>query len=96
MTNYYENMEQFPQYVRVQTSARAIQWTGDNLEEIFKFIPINKIRFKNNKVYIKTINGRVKLRVGDYIVSNGPDDFYPLREENFKKHYIPYEEKNFE
>ena len=87
MPTYEENMAEFPIYTRKVTTARAMRWTGENLETLFKFVPMNKLRFKNNRIYIKTANGKVKLCVGDYIVSNNSNDFYPLRPEVFEEHY---------
>ena len=74
-------------YTRKPTEITAIHWTGKNLDELFAFIPLNKLRFKNNRIYIKTMNGKVRLYVGDYVVKGGVEDFYPLREDVFKKHY---------
>ena len=77
----------FDTFTRKPTTVTAMQWTGKNIEELFAFIPMNKLRFKNSRIYIKTMNGKVRLHVGDYVVSGGVDDFYPLREEVFFNHY---------
>ena len=78
----------------------AIQWTGDNLEDIKKFTGEGYDCHSSDNLNILTRDGRENITVlkNDFIINyNGyilalqPDDFYGL----FTDHYKDYEEMWF-
>lgn len=63
-------------YLRTVEEYTAIQWTGDNIVEVFQFMapiePIYAHGFRNADeiVLIDTKEGRIGAKTGDYIVRN--------------------------
>ena len=73
----------------------AIQFTGDNWDEIQKFTGrqcVSKCDFNYkdgymiDKVYIRTLQGEVQFHKGDYIIK-GSHDCYPCNEMVFNETY---------
>lgn len=75
----------------------AIQWTGDNLEDIEKFLGEEYNYHSGDTLNVLTRDGRENITVlkndfifnyNGYILALPPDDFYGL----FTDHYKDYEE----
>ena len=65
----------------------AIQFIGDNVEEIKKFVgKYFEVRTIDG-IYIKTLEGVVKAIVGDYIIKGLRGEFYPCKPDVFEKKY---------
>lgn len=70
----------------------AIQFTGDNREEVSEFLgyaarasweePVNVI-------VIETLEGAMEAGVGDYIIKGIAGEFYPCRSDIFAASYEP-------
>ena len=56
----------------------AIEWTGDNWEEI-KAWTNGLSHMTNNKLYIETIEGTSPATVGDFIARGTQGEFYPIK-----------------
>ena len=57
-------------YVKKPVVIEACQWTGDNVEEIKKFVePIAEYLEDEQVILIHTLEGDMKANVGDYIIS---------------------------
>ena len=66
----------------------AVQWTGDNLEELRDFVPEE---FRYNKVSepmgIRTLEGVMTVSVGDWIIKGIQGEFYPCKPDIFEATY---------
>ncbi len=66
----------------------AVQWTGDNLDELCKLED-----FKLNYTYVNDVLGVYSLEgvmwasVGDYIIKGIKGEFYPCKPDIFKETY---------
>lgn len=73
----------------------AIQWTGDNMEEIKEFVGsavLEKIIPRENKpnchpIIIKTLEGPMLASENDYIIKGLRGEFYPCKPDVFEKKY---------
>ena len=70
----------------------AVQWTGDNLSELCKFVPK---QFRHNKIYqpmgIVTLEGVMTVVEGDWIIKGLKGEFYPCKPDIFEMTYEPVE-----
>lgn len=85
----------------------AVQWNGSNQKEIMDFVGESliynvfnfDITWDNDKgspyVYmvIRTLEGNMKVSVGDYIVKGLRGEFYPCKPDVFERKYEPVKEK---
>jgi hypothetical protein len=83
-------------YVKKPIPVPALQWTGDNFQEIKDFCTdenLEEMCFTNNKdLWIKTREGQLMAQVGDFIMKGIEGEFYPCAESIFKKTYDEVEE----
>lgn len=89
-------------------TVEAIQWTGNNLEEIMSFLG-SEFSYQDNtayftakfsydpssrKLFIFSLNnGQLEVTVNDYIVKNAFGEYYPCRRSIFEKAYKRKETK---
>lgn len=64
----------------------AIQWNGNNLEEIKRFTHYN-IDWDYYNLYVDTLEGRMTASEGDYIIKGLRGEFYPCKPDVFEKKY---------
>ena len=64
----------------------AIQWTGENQEEVQSFIVDNGF-VKGMYVDIGTLEGLMVASEGDYIIKGVSGEFYPCKPDIFKATY---------
>jgi hypothetical protein len=78
-------------YVKKPIPVSALQWTGENLEEIKAFCTDEngkEMCFTNHKdLWIRTREGELKASVRDYIMCGIEGEFYPCAESIFLKSY---------
>lgn len=77
----------------------AIQFTGDNKQEVIDFMRIhnegNGFHFEDikdlspEKVYIHTLEGEVTASRGDWIIKGVQGEFYPCKPDIFEATYEP-------
>jgi len=76
----------------------AIQFTGNNIAEIIKFMQEcangNKSRYlryntKKGEYFILTLEGEYKLTEGDYVICGVKGEFYPCKPDIFEITYEP-------
>lgn len=71
----------------------AIQWTGNNLEEMCAFVPKE---FRHNKIHepmgIITLEGVMTVSEFDYIIKGIKGEFYPCKPDIFEMSYEKIEE----
>lgn len=68
----------------------ALQWTGNNLEELRAFVPEE---FRDNRIHqplgIKTLEGIMTISEGDYVIKGVKGEFYPCKPDIFEMTYEP-------
>lgn len=70
----------------------AIQWTGENAEEVQEFLH-NGHEFaadgwvKGQYVDIGTLEGLMVASIGDWIIKGVAGEFYPIKADIFRKTY---------
>jgi hypothetical protein len=74
------------EFVAKPVTVRAIQWTGDNLEEIKRFCN-NMAFFENGYLYIETREGTSRARVNYWIVQGTMGEFYPVAPDVMENKY---------
>ena len=72
----------------------AVQWTGDNLDELFKLedFKLNYTYPNSNKpgervLGVYSLEGIMWASVGDYIIKGIKGEFYPCKPDIFKETY---------
>lgn len=91
-------------YRKKPVEIEALQWTGENLEEIKVFVGKSLTydiidtawEVGKGKPYvlmkIKTLEGDMIASEGDYIIKGISDEFYPCKPDIFKATYEEVEE----
>ena len=73
----------------------AIQWTGENLNELtFKFPKCFGSHLISNKseIVISTLEGNMVANIGDYIICGIKEEFYPCKPDIFEATYEKVED----
>jgi len=69
----------------------AVQWTGENFEELWKLLESKEGRAvyeeSDMSIFLETLEGTMKAEVGDYIIKGVQGEIYPIKEEIFLKTY---------
>ena len=66
----------------------AIQWTGNNLDEVTEFAKGSaRVIYNDNELYILTLDGVEKVFDGDWIVKGAHGEFYPCSSNVFIETY---------
>jgi hypothetical protein len=67
---------------------QAVQWNGNNLDELRAFVPEE---FRHNKINqpmgIVTLEGVMTVSDGDWIIKGVRGEFYPCKPDIFKETY---------
>lgn len=87
-------------YRKKPVDINAVQWKGDNFEEIKLFAnnsetikqPLDFDGKPYGILYINTLEGRHIAKVGDYIIKGVKGEFYPCKPEIFQMTYEEVEE----
>ena len=76
-------------WVKRPVEIEAVQWTGDNWDEVFDFVgPSLFMHSAPAKVLIiRTLEGAMEALTGDYIIKGIKNEFYPCREDIFLETY---------
>ncbi len=77
------------QYRKKPVVIEAVQWTGDNTDEIKNFIGNNFCYATINNIIIKTLEGEIEASKDDYIIKGVHGEFYPCKPDIFM---ITYDE----
>ena len=65
----------------------AIQWTGNNEDEVASFIGQCEFLYPEQQVIISTLEGDMKANKGDFIIKGLRGEFYPCKPDVFYKTY---------
>ena len=86
------------QYVKKPIPVSALQWTGENLEEIKAFCTDSKGQEKcftnHSDLWIHTIEGQLMAKINDYIIKGIIGEFYPCDKSIFLKSYDEFNPSN--
>lgn len=78
-------------YVKKPIVVKAVQWTGDNLNEIREFCNCDCHNDcyvdATDKIIIYTLKGDVTAFSGDYIINDVNGESYPCKPDIFKETY---------
>lgn len=83
-----------PKFRKKPVVIEAVQWTGDNREEMEKFIP-NTILAKKNaeeELAIGTLEGVMTASKNDWIIKGIHGEYYPCKPDIFEKTYEPVDD----
>lgn len=73
-------------YIKKPIMVEAIQYTGDNEEEILEFMNHKgyfKDENKKQTLIIPTLEGDMRANIGSWIVKGAIGEYYPVREDIF-------------
>ena len=82
-------------YIKIPVKIRAIQYTGDNLQEVLEFCGGSNAFFERNKglFIIPKLECGIesgiisKARIGDFIIRGIKSGYYPCKPDIFKYTY---------
>ena len=74
-------------YRKKPVEVEAVQWTGENWQEIKDFAG-SDVSF-DGRLYVFTLEGTLKVDIGDYIIKGVKGEFYPCKPDVFEKTYEP-------
>ena len=73
---------------------QAVQWTGDNLDEVeeLDYSPSGRVRTYSQHGYptqleIATLEGHIFASIGDWIIRGAEDELYPCKPSIFESTY---------
>jgi hypothetical protein len=83
-------------YTKKPLTIEAIQWTGNNLQEIDDFISFSATKYGFNlldeSMFIETMEGKMTAQKGDYIIQGVKGEFYPCKPDIFE---VTYDEVSY-
>ena len=65
----------------------AMQWTGNNIEEISVFCGENSAILDGRQLYIFTLEGTLRADAGDWIIRGVKGEVYPCKPDIFEQIY---------
>lgn len=76
----------------VVIEALQVKW-GMSLSKIIEFVGLNNLtQIENGDVFIKTLEGNMRVSANDYIIKGIHGEFYPCKPDIFKEIYELVEE----
>lgn len=85
-----KEQEMIKTYIKRPVKIQAIQYTGENLQECKSFCGENIKSFLQQTqliVNILTLEGRMTVSLGDYIIQGIAGEYYPCKPDIFEKTY---------
>jgi len=78
-------------YRKKPVEIEAIQWTGDNRDEIWEFCPLSYFNTDLEtgmlSLMVQTLEGSMQASIGDYIIKGVKGEFYPCKPDIFDMTY---------
>lgn len=66
----------------------AVQWNGDNFDELVKFTNGRWLDYDNkNGLFVWTLEGRMHASVGDFLIKGVSGEFYACKPDIFHQTY---------
>lgn len=75
-----------PKYRKKPVEIEAVQWTGENGDEILDFCR-DAALLPTDNLMIYTLEGRMLAGVGDFIIKGVQGEFYPCKTDIFAETY---------
>lgn len=79
-------------YIKRPVPIEAIMWTGKNEKEVLDFLEWKNAEVTEGEMYIFTLEGRMHVSLGDYVIKGTHGEFYPCKPEIFNSNYIEQED----
>lgn len=80
-------------YVKKPIEIEAIQWNGNNIDELNDFgVDVVNVDSKSGDIYIVTLEGEMLCKKFSYVIKGVDGEFYACKKEIFEKTY--YEVKS--
>lgn len=70
----------------------AVQWTGDNVDEVLEFVGGELPVVRDEKIFISTLEGVMRGDIGDWIIRGVKGELYPCKPDVFEATYEAVEE----
>ena len=80
-------MQMIEKYRTVPVTKEAVQWDGQNFDEIKEFTHGDAYYYDNGDLFIRTLEGPLRASVGDFIIKGLSGEFYACKPDIFKKTY---------
>jgi hypothetical protein len=81
-----------PKYRKKPVVVEAVQFTGDNVQEIGHFAGFNaRVVGREKRLQISTLEGPLTVSPGDYVIRGVSGEFYPCKPDVFEQTYEPVE-----
>ena len=74
-------------YVKKPIVIEAVQYNGNNVQEILNFCGETAVVGTLNEITIKTLEGPLHVSDGDFIIKGVEGEFYPCKPDIFEKTY---------
>ena len=74
-------------YVKKPIVVEAVQYNGNNVQEILNFCGGTAVVGTLNEITIKTLEGPLHVSDGDFIIKGVEGEFYPFKQDIFEKTY---------
>ena len=78
-------------YMKKPIAITAVQYTGDNRDEILEFTSAANVTFEDEngkkKAIIHTLEGNMEATPGCYVVKGPRGEFYPVQQDIFEETY---------
>lgn len=65
----------------------AVQFTGNNVDEILEFAKDSFNNPSTSEIVIPTLEGNMMVSIGDYVIKGVDGEFYPCKPDIFDKTY---------
>lgn len=75
------------QYRKKPVVISAVQWTGENFDEVRSFMKGNGWERMGDVMRIHTLEGKMRADKGDYIIKGVNGELYPCKPDIFEKTY---------
>jgi hypothetical protein len=93
----WKNKNKMGIYRKKPVEIEAIQWVSDNIEQVYEMLGdtlIINIDKDEVKHFINTLEGKMELSWGDYIIRGVKGEFYPCKPDIFELTYEMAEKTN--
>lgn len=74
-------------YQKIPVTIEALQWLGDNPQEVLTFAHNHSRISSSGNIVIDTLEGTLTASVGDFIIKGVDGEFYPCKPDIFNKTY---------
>lgn len=79
-------------YVKKPIVVNALRYDGTNADYLRRALEADELIEVDDlgQAWVQTLEGRLRLRIGDWVVQGIAGEVYPVRDEIFARTYQPY------